>query len=85
MLIKGTASVSSFFCDKTGGVCMVKVNGEMMDVNGRTVTELLESMDYGSQRVAVEINEVIIPRASYGETIVKDGDTVEVVRFVGGG
>lgn len=64
---------------------MVKVNGEEMDVNGRTVTELLDSMEYGSQRVAVEINEVIVPRASYGETVIKDGDTVEVVRFVGGG
>lgn len=64
---------------------MVKVNGEMMDVEGKTVEELLSSMEYGSQRVAVEINEVIVPRASYGETVLKEGDTVEVVRFVGGG
>ena len=64
---------------------MVKVNGEMMDMAGRTVSELLESMEYGSQRVAVEINEEIVPRATYAETLLKDGDTVEVVRFVGGG
>ncbi|MBR1824779.1 MAG: sulfur carrier protein ThiS [Ruminococcus sp.] len=64
---------------------MVKVNGEMMDVEGKTVEELLSSMEYGSQRVAVEINEVIVSRASYGETVLKEGDTVEVVRFVGGG
>ena len=64
---------------------MVKVNGEMMDVNGRTVTELLESMDYGSQRVAVEINEAIVPRAEYGGTVLSEGDCVEIVRFVGGG
>ena len=63
---------------------MVKVNGEMMDVEGKTVEELLSSMEYGSQRVAVEINEVIVSRASYGETVLKEGDTVEVVRFVGG-
>lgn len=64
---------------------MVKVNGEMMSADGKTVAELLESMEYGSQRVAVEINEEIVPRATYSETLLKDGDTVEVVRFVGGG
>ena len=64
---------------------MVKVNGEMLDVNGRTVTELLTQMEINSQRVAVELNENIVPKAEYGNTILSDGDTVEVVRFVGGG
>ena len=64
---------------------MVKVNGEMMDMDGKTVAELLEAMDAGSQRVAVELNMDIVPRASYSETLLKDGDSVEVVRFVGGG
>ena len=64
---------------------MIKVNGEMMDMDGKTVAQLLEAMDAGSQRVAVELNMDIVPRASYGETVLKDGDTVEVVRFVGGG
>lgn len=64
---------------------MVKVNGELLDMNGRTVTELLSAMDTSSQRVAVELNEVIIPKAEYSNTVLNDGDTVEVVRFVGGG
>ena len=64
---------------------MVKVNGEMMDMDGRTVAELLEKLDTTSQRVAVEVNEEIVPRATYGEAVLKDGDSVEVVRFVGGG
>ena len=64
---------------------MVKVNGEMMDMDGRTVAELLENLDTSSQRVAVEVNEEIVPRATYGEAVLKDGDSVEVVRFVGGG
>jgi|Cm1ome_4_1110797.scaffolds.fasta_scaffold20343_2 sulfur carrier protein len=64
---------------------MVKVNGEMMDMDGRTVAELLEKLDTSSQRVAVEVNEEIVPRATYGEAVLKDGDSVEVVRFVGGG
>ena len=64
---------------------MVKVNGEMMDMDGRTVAELLEKLDTSSQRVAVEVNEERVPRATYGEAVLKDGDSVEVVRFVGGG
>ena len=64
---------------------MIKVNGESMDMDGKTVANLLEAMDTSSQRVAVELNMDIVPRASYGETVLKDGDTVEVVRFVGGG
>jgi len=64
---------------------MVKVNGEMLDMNGRTVTELLAEMNISGQRVAVELNEDIVPKSKYGETVLSDGDSVEVVRFVGGG
>lgn len=64
---------------------MVKINGEMLDMAGRTVTEMLAAMEVNGQRVAVELNEDIVPKASYGETVLKEGDTVEVVRFVGGG
>lgn len=36
-------------------------------------------------RVAVELNGDIVPKAQYSDTIFKDGDSVEVVSFVGGG
>ncbi|WP_024859380.1 sulfur carrier protein ThiS [Ruminococcus flavefaciens] len=64
---------------------MVKINGELLDKDGKTVSEMLADMDISSQRVAVELNEEIVPKAKYGETVLKDGDKVEVVRFVGGG
>ena len=64
---------------------MVKVNGEMLSMDGKTVTELLESMGFNSLQVAVELNEEIVPRAEHPATVLRDGDTVEVVRFVGGG
>lgn len=64
---------------------MVKVNGEQRPADGTTVSVLLEELGYGEQRVAVELNEQIVPRAEYGTTVLSDGDTVEVVRFVGGG
>ena len=64
---------------------MVKINGELLNKDGKTVTEMLADMDISGQRVAVELNEEIVPKAKYGETVLKDGDKVEVVRFVGGG
>lgn len=64
---------------------MVKINGEKTDASGKSVAELLEALGYSQQRVAVELNEKIVPKASYTETFVKDGDSVEIVRFVGGG
>ena len=64
---------------------MVKINGEQLEKAGKSVSEVLAEMGISGQRVAVEINEEIVPKAKYDETIVKDEDTVEVVRFVGGG
>ena len=64
---------------------MVKINGELLEKDGKTVTEMLADMEISGQRVAVEINEEIVPKAKYDETILTDGDRVEVVRFVGGG
>jgi sulfur carrier protein len=64
---------------------MVKINGELLEKDGKTVTEMLADMNISGQRVAVELNEEIVPKAKYDETVLKDGDHVEVVRFVGGG
>lgn len=64
---------------------MVKVNGEQMELSGKTVAELLGELGYDSARVAVELNMEILPKSQYGSTVLKDGDSVEVVRFVGGG
>ena len=64
---------------------MVKINGTETDYDGKTVTELLELMHYEPKTVAVERNEDSIPKAQYGTAVLQDGDTVEVVSFVGGG
>ncbi len=64
---------------------MVKINGEMYSSDGKSVSEMLADMGYSEKRVAVEINRQIVPKAKYSETFLKDGDVVEVVRFVGGG
>ena len=64
---------------------MVKINGESLEVGGKTVSEYLNSAGYDLMRVAVELNGDIVPKAQYADTIFKDGDSVEVVSFVGGG
>ena len=64
---------------------MVKVNGEPMDIAGKTVAEYLATTNYDVKRIAVERNGDIVPKAQYGETVLQDGDSIEIVSFVGGG
>lgn len=64
---------------------MVKVNGTELDIAGKTLTEYLATTNYDMKRVATEINGEIVPKAQYAQTVLKDGDNVEVVSFVGGG
>ena len=64
---------------------MVKINGEELNIVGKTVAEYLVTTSYDPKRIAVERNGDIVPKAQYGETVLKDGDSVEVVSFVGGG
>ncbi len=64
---------------------MVTINGETSDAGGKTLADYLAEAGYEQNRIAVERNGEIVPKASYGETRLQDGDVVEVVNFVGGG
>ena len=64
---------------------MVKVNGTELDIAGKTLTEYLATTNYDMKRIAVERNGDIVPKGAYAETVLKDGDSLEVVSFVGGG
>ena len=64
---------------------MVRINGENLDVVGKSVADYLDSAGYDRMRVAVELNGDIVPKVQYTDTKFKDGDNVEVVSFVGGG
>lgn len=61
------------------------VNGEPTNVAGGTVTELLRLLGVEPERVAVELNMEILPKAQYGTAVLSDGDRIEIVHFVGGG
>lgn len=64
----------------------ITLNGEKKDVPGNiTVLGLLEVLNIQHQRVAVELNEAIVKKDTYGATTINDGDALEVVSFMGGG
>ena len=64
----------------------IRVNGEARDIpEGLTVAALLAHLDMPFQRVAIERNLDILPRANWNSTSVQANDSFEIVHFVGGG
>jgi len=64
----------------------VELNGKERDVRaGLTVSDLLDTLDLEPGLVVVERNREILARARYDEVVVRDGDRLELVHFVGGG
>ena len=64
---------------------MVKLNGQPLDLAGRCLLDCLEEAGFDPARVAVERNGEILPKRLFAETLLEDGDSLEVVSFVGGG
>ena len=65
---------------------MIIVNGKEINLTKETsVADYLEQNKYQIKRIAVELNGDILPKYSYSDTMLKDGDRLEVVTFVGGG
>ena len=65
---------------------MITVNGKQIQLTSEmSVADYLEQNNYQINRIAVEMNEEILPKYSYSETMLNDGDRLEVVTFVGGG
>jgi sulfur carrier protein len=65
---------------------IITVNGKATDVkDGCTIGQLLEQLEIKRDRVAVEVNLDIVPKASHDSHALAAGDVVEIVQFVGGG
>ena len=64
---------------------MIRVNGEELALAGKTLSDYLAETSYDPGRLAVERNALIVPKRAYGDTVLKDGDVLEIVSFVGGG
>ncbi|MDA1279349.1 MAG: sulfur carrier protein ThiS [Chloroflexi bacterium] len=64
----------------------ITLNGRASELEQpQSITALLEAKGFGGRSVAVAINSVVIRRAEFAETLISDGDVVEIVRPVGGG
>jgi thiamine biosynthesis protein ThiS len=64
----------------------IRLNGDPFEIAGPlTISALLAELKIDPRRVAVEHNLDIIKRARYDTTTINEGDSVEIVNFVGGG
>jgi sulfur carrier protein len=80
-------------CDKIVGIrdsrlvaVTITLNGDRFELAAPlTVAELLARLDIDARRVAVEHNLVVVKRIAFGDIVVREGDAVEIVNFVGGG
>jgi len=62
------------------------INGvEKTYTSSLTLETLLNELDQASKKVAIEVNEAIIPRSQYKNKLVVDGDKIEIINAVGGG
>ncbi len=64
---------------------MIIVNGNEKEFYSTNLKNFLTDCGFSINLVACELNGHIIPKAQYENTLVNDGDTIEVVSFVGGG
>ncbi|MEJ2529635.1 MAG: sulfur carrier protein ThiS [Gammaproteobacteria bacterium] len=64
----------------------IYINGDEQQISdGLNMSNLVQQLDLGDQRFAIEVNEELLPRSSFAEYRLKPGDRVEVVQAIGGG
>ncbi|VAW53037.1 Sulfur carrier protein ThiS [hydrothermal vent metagenome] len=65
---------------------IIILNGENKQVDNNTnIDQLLQIIDLSDKRLAVEVNEQIVPRSEFSETTLQESDKVEIVQAIGGG
>ena len=65
----------------------ILLNGDPIVLNEATTTvaQLIEQLQLAGKRIAVEINQDIVPRSTHANTLLRAGDKVEIVHAIGGG
>jgi sulfur carrier protein len=64
----------------------LQLNGQTRDFDGPlTVAALLERIGLAERRVAVELNQAIVPRGRHAVQVLADGDRIEIIQAIGGG
>ena len=64
---------------------ILKINGETKEFDDMYLSDIIIKSNLNPARIAVELNGKIIPRTDFKFTLLKDGDSLEIVHFVGGG
>ncbi|XID74178.1 sulfur carrier protein ThiS [Alkanindiges sp. WGS2144] len=63
----------------------IYINGEARQVQASTLTELLTELGLQDKRIAVELNQQLIPKSRHAETRLYDEAKIEIIQAVGGG
>lgn len=64
----------------------IRLNGEVREwPQPKSVADLLTELSIDTRMVAVERNRLVVKRAKFNDTVIVDGDEIEIVSFVGGG
>jgi thiamine biosynthesis protein ThiS len=64
----------------------ITLNGEEKQLAGKmSVENLVAELQLDTRKIAIERNLHIVPRSAYDSTVINDGDTIEIVHFIGGG
>jgi sulfur carrier protein len=67
-------------------VIKIRLNGKETEIEGSQIVDgLLDSLNINGRQVAVAINGEVLPRSLWSQTEIRAGDSVEIVRAVGGG
>jgi len=70
----------------SSGQIVIQLNGEPYTLPGEArIGALIERLKLKRGRVAVEINQAVVPKAQWDRVEIRPGDKVEIVNFVGGG
>ena len=76
--VRGTINRSKFMT--------ITLNGDLHELQAPlSVSALLAQLEIDARRVAVELNLAVVKKAAYDSSVIKEGDEVEIVNFVGGG
>lgn len=85
IIVNGWSAPASVIAEVKNAM-QVQVNGESMELyEGATVAALVEKMALMGKRLAVEVNEDIVPRSQHEQFVLSSGDRIEVVHAIGGG
>lgn len=62
------------------------LNGEEINLDKQlTIRELIDVYELDISKIAVERNLELVPRSSLDDTVIKEGDDIEIIHFIGGG